>query len=164
VESRRRAVHIHMGRSMVTGGVNTCGPITSSTLGRDAKVYELIDNDTRWWNIPMVKEIFTEEEARVICGLPICPGTQVDRMVWGAAKNGKFTVRSAYHVAKTVGIRYLGGSSKDSSTRSLWRRIWRLNGPRVVKMFMWQACNNILPTNENLFKRKVLSRPLLPHL
>jgi hypothetical protein len=29
-------------------------------------------------------------------------------MVWGAAKNGKFTVRSAYHVAKDVGFRYLG--------------------------------------------------------
>ena len=27
-------------------------------LGRDAKVYELIDNNTRWWNIPLVEEIF----------------------------------------------------------------------------------------------------------
>ena len=61
-------------------------------LGRDTKVHELIDNNTRWWNIPLVEEIFNDEEACIICGLLICPGTQVDQMVWGAAKNGKFTV------------------------------------------------------------------------
>ena len=41
-------------------------------------------------------------------------------------------------------------------------KIWSLGGPKVVKMFMWQACNNFLPMNENLFKRKVLSDPVCP--
>jgi hypothetical protein len=38
----------------------------------------------------------------------------------------------------------------------MWKEIWRLQVPNYVKMFMWRACKNILPTRENLFKRKVL--------
>jgi ribonuclease HI len=127
-----------------------------------AKVCALIDDDTRWWNIPLVEAIFNVEESRIICSLPICPGSQVDKMVWGAAKNGQFTVRSAYHVAKEIGERYIGGSSEERSNTSLWKRIWKLDGPKVVKLFIWQACNNILPTYENLFKRKVVSDALCP--
>jgi hypothetical protein len=32
----------------------------------------------------------------------------------------------------------------------------------VVKLFLWQACNNILPTKEKLFKRKIIDDPLCP--
>jgi hypothetical protein len=32
----------------------------------------------------------------------------------------------------------------------------------VVKTFLWQACNNILPTKELLFKRRITVDPLCP--
>jgi ribonuclease HI len=131
-------------------------------LDADAKVSDLIDVDARWWNVPMVEAIFTTEKAHAICGLPICPSTQPDKLVWGAAKNGQFSVKSAYHVAMEMGRRYMGSSSSEGSLRGLWRRLWSISGPRVVKLFMWQACNDILPTNENLFKRKVLTEALCP--
>ena len=44
----------------------------------------------------------------------------------------------------------------------LWDKIWQCNVPRVVKLFLWQACNNVLPTKENLYKRKITSDPLCP--
>jgi ribonuclease HI len=131
-------------------------------VDEDAKVCVLIDEVTRWWNIPMVEAIFNMDEANIICGLPICPNTQPDKLIWGAAKNGQFSVKSAYHVAMEMGRRYVGSSSSEGPHCGLWRRIWRIGGPRVVKLFMWQACNNILPTNENLFKRKILTDALCP--
>jgi hypothetical protein len=106
-------------------------------LDEDAKVSALIDEKTRWWNIPMVEAIFNMEEANIICGLPICPSTQLDKLVWGAAKNRQFNVRSAYHVAMEMGQRYARSSSSEGPCRSIWQRIWRLGGPRVVKLFMW---------------------------
>lgn len=36
-------------------------------LSGDAKVMELIDEDTTWWNTSMVKEIFNEDEVERIC-------------------------------------------------------------------------------------------------
>jgi hypothetical protein len=87
----------------------------------------------------MVEAIFNEEEANAICGLPICPSTQPDKLVWGAAKTGHFSVKSAYHVPVEMGRRYGGSSSSGGSSSGLWRRIWRISGPRAVKLFMWQA-------------------------
>ena len=131
-------------------------------LDEDAKVSVLIDETIRWWNVPMVEAIFNLEEANAICRLPICSSTQLDKLVWGAAKNGQFSVKSAYHVAMEMGRRYEGSCSSEGSSRSLWRRIWCLSGPRVVKLFMWQACNDIHPTNENSLKRTVLTEALCP--
>jgi ribonuclease HI len=53
------------------------------------------------------------------------------------------------------------GSTSDSQELSnLLQKIWEIKGPRVVKMFLWKACNNILPDKENLFKRKCVNDPL----
>lgn len=46
-----------------------------------------------------------------------------------------------------------------STKRPLWRKLWRLNVPTKVHMFLWQACSNVLPTRENLHKRKVQVDP-----
>ena len=47
-------------------------------LNSEAKVWELIDQDTNWWNIPLIKDIFMEAKVEMICGLAICPRTQQD--------------------------------------------------------------------------------------
>jgi hypothetical protein len=52
--------------------------------------------------------------------------------------------------------------STSTNMHQIWKRIWKIKGPRMVKMFMWQACSNILPTRENLFKRKVTTNSLCP--
>jgi len=39
----------------------------------------------------------------------------------------------------------------------IWKMLWSLAVPNSVKVFSWKACNNILPTEENLFKRTVVS-------
>ena len=45
-------------------------------LDPEAKVCELIDPDTLWWNILIIKQIFKEEEVEKICSLASCPRTQ----------------------------------------------------------------------------------------
>ena len=47
-------------------------------LDYEAKVCELIDPDTLWWNISLIEQIFMEEEVEKICSLAICPRTQQD--------------------------------------------------------------------------------------
>ena len=37
--------------------------------------------------------------------------------------------------------------------KSLWKQIWGLNCPNKVRMFMWKACSNILPTKHKLRAR-----------
>lgn len=72
------------------------------------------------------------------------------------------SVRNAYHLAKDLRQQGVGGGSTSKAMQNLWKRIWRIQGMRVVKIFLWQACNNILPTKENLFMRKTTTDPLCP--
>ncbi len=37
----------------------------------NAKVCDLIDHDTKWWDISLLKEIFTVDDVQVICKLPL---------------------------------------------------------------------------------------------
>lgn len=69
-------------------------------LPPEARVSDLIDAETKWWNTPLIKEIFWPEEANNICSMPISPSGRVDKLVWSVNANGIFFVRNAYHLAK----------------------------------------------------------------
>lgn len=45
---------------------------------------------------------------------------------------------------------------------ALWKVIWKLKATRVVTMFVWKACNNIFPTEENLLKRGIIKDAMCP--
>jgi hypothetical protein len=83
-------------------------------------------------------------------------------MVWVGSKNGEYSVRSAYHLAKSLGENQQGSSSSKEESSSFWRKIWKLKGPNVVKSFLWKACSNVLPTKANLHKSGVIQNPLFP--
>jgi hypothetical protein len=69
-------------------------------LDSEAKVSALVDASMMWWNISLIKRIFNEEEATKICSMAICPQRQQDKLVWVGTKNGIFSIKSAYHLAR----------------------------------------------------------------
>lgn len=81
-----------------------------NSLDSEAKVSELIDGNTKWWNTNIVKEIFDEEEAWKICSMVICPNSQSDKHVWVGTKNGEYLVRNAYHLVRENHLMVVGSS------------------------------------------------------
>ena len=69
-------------------------------LDLNTLVCELIDRDTKWWNLPMIKNLFAEEEVNLILSLPISVANQGDKQIWKGTKNGFFSVKSAYFIQK----------------------------------------------------------------
>ncbi|XP_062152012.1 uncharacterized protein LOC133860414 [Alnus glutinosa] len=55
-----------------------------------------------------------------------------------------------------------GQSSTVKKESEVWRSLWNLSVPNPVKIFMWRACSNILPTKQNLFKRQVVEDDRCP--
>jgi hypothetical protein len=53
-----------------------------SSLSIDAKVAELIDSGVRGWNVPLIQAIFSQEEAKLICNLPLRRYHQQDKLIW----------------------------------------------------------------------------------
>lgn len=68
-----------------------CGP-NLRILDREAKVKELINEDSNRWKIPLIEEVFNKGEAASISGMAICPKRQQDQMVWIGTKNEGFSV------------------------------------------------------------------------
>lgn len=121
-------------------------------LPSNAKVSSLIEWEKRCWNVPLLQA----------CSIIICPGQQPDVKVWAGTKSGEFTVKSAYHLAREVSARGEGGCSSGPQIEEVWKQIWSLRSPRVVQFFLWKACQNILPTKANLYKRNLSLDPLCP--
>jgi hypothetical protein len=132
----------------------------NSILPRDALVKELFDQDLGGWNSVLIREIFMEEEADVICNLPRSRYCRGDTLIWRCTPNGSFTVRSAYYLEKSRSEQRLGEGSVKSGFAHIWKMIWSLQVPNASKVFLWRACSNILPTKDNLVKRGFLRRTL----
>jgi hypothetical protein len=126
------------------------------------KVSSLIDVDTKWWNVPLIRELLCDEDAALICNIPISSTRQHDAMVWLGTSNGVFSVKSAYHMAKSKTEECNGSSSNQNLSTQLWKRVWHVKGPPVVRVFLWKACSNILPTKLNLHKRGIVEDSLCP--
>lgn len=111
----------------------------------------------KWWNNPLINMIFLEEEAQIICQIPLSLGPTSDILTWRGTSNGEFSVHSAYHREKESQCRRRGECSGQCARNIVWKKIWSLEIPNAVKMFMWKACNDFLPTKLNLLRRGVVN-------
>lgn len=73
------------------------------------------------------------------------------------AKNGGYSVRTGYHVARRVFKHEdLAESSRGSDMQRVWQVLWRLKVLNKIKIFGWRACHGILPTRVNLARWRVI--------
>ena len=71
-------------------------------------------------------------------------------------QSGTYSVKSGYQVLCELESAEEASASSDEKSRSFWRNIWQLRVPNKVKIFLWRACTNALPTKVNLQKRRVV--------
>ncbi|XP_042972903.1 uncharacterized protein LOC122304700 [Carya illinoinensis] len=131
-------------------------------LNAEAKVAELIDPDTGQWNLNLIYAIFSEPEAKIISRMTISQCDSQDMRTWRCLENGKFTVRSAYHLQGTMEGDRKGQCSSLNHNPKTWRKMWSLQAPQATKSFLWRAAKESLPMCVNLFKRKMVDSPLCP--
>lgn len=55
-----------------------------------------------------------------------------------------------------------GEASQQGKGSDIWKVCWKLNVPNNIKMFVWRACHNLLPTKANLLKQKVINSASCP--
>ncbi|KAL3813976.1 hypothetical protein ACJIZ3_015244 [Penstemon smallii] len=129
-------------------------------LPLDLKVSEFICEATGQWDIVKVNATFFHEDAKCILSIPKGSNIHEDRRIWHYNKNGIFSVRSAYHLAIRLDrdADHGAGSSSNSNEVHLndWKWLWSIKLPNKIKIFLWRACRNLLPTRSNLVKRKII--------
>lgn len=129
------------------------------------QVVHLINQDSGTWNKELIQEILWPIDCVKILTTPIGAITSEDRVIWHYAKNGQFSVKSAYQIyfeerCCTADSSEGAGSGVQSVK---WSHIWGLNIPPKVKVFLWMACRNIIPHSVELTRRHVSSNPFCGH-
>ncbi|KAK4401671.1 putative mitochondrial protein [Sesamum angolense] len=97
-------------------------------------------------------DIFLPLDCEVILGIPLGRTVCEDLLIWHYSTNGLFSVRSAYHLACSMEESPCSSNLKETE-HSWWRRLWQTHLPGKVKIFVWRACLNALPTGRNLSRR-----------
>ena len=119
-------------------------------LHKDTRVGEFIDTKVMHSKSLVVDSIFLPHEAKAVKSIPLSVRSPLDKLVWAEMANGKFIVKSAYHLAVRMSSSCTRGSvSNFSQLRRFWKSLWRLPIPHKVKHFAWRACKEALPTKVN---------------
>ena len=66
-------------------------------------------------------------------------------------------VKSGYHMARLLSqeVDGLEGSSGRNDRDWIWKKLWKCRVSNKIKIFAWRVCHDILPTGENLARRKI---------
>jgi len=127
------------------------------------KVADLIDFEAGIWKEDLLLSLFDEPLATAIKETPFRLPTTEDKLVWPNNKSGTYTVKSGYFSNRKPDI-----PSRSIPTSShhfdplIWKLIWNSVVQPKIKFFLWSACQNALPTLDNLYRRKMVPEPLCP--
>ncbi|KAK6141588.1 hypothetical protein DH2020_024656 [Rehmannia glutinosa] len=87
------------------------------TVPTPSQVSNLIMNSTRMWNDKLIYDIFEPEDAKAITSIPLSAIRVEDKLIWNFAKDGRYTVKSGYKLAKMDMENRNNASSTSGSKR-----------------------------------------------
>ena len=122
-------------------------------------VSDLIDSTTMQRDREKIFVLFVYQTRKEILAIPLSMTASQDKLIWKENSAKLFTVKSAYQIALKLKEKNRVKHSRAVTNQALWKKIWTLKTPPKVKMFVWRACSNILPTRENLHGRKMKIDP-----
>lgn len=97
------------------------------------------------WDISKVNNLFKNCDAEFNLALPVPKNQVSDRIVWSFTKDGMYSVKS--------GNRFWHdnhSTCKRESSSSGWGKIWILEVPHKVRVFLWRICRNNIPVRNIL--------------
>jgi ribonuclease HI len=122
------------------------------------KVSDLISPVTGQWDLGLLESLFCSVDVNRILQIPLNNRGFEDFIAWGFSSNGKYTVRSGYHLqwrhqfGPSAGQLSLPGSSVHNP---VWKELWMLHIPSKIKIFVWRSLHGILPLKCILANRHI---------
>ena len=105
------------------------------------RVSDLIDWQEHKWDKERIEASFHKFDAKAILKIPLSRRLVQDLIVWIHTKNGKYSVKSGYHIAKQLKLDDYndGECSSQRVPNQIWTKIWKANVPNKIKVFAWRA-------------------------
>lgn len=83
------------------------------------KISDLIDRELKEWDVRLLKNYVVHEDIPLIRSLVISPTNRHDLFCWNFTKNGKYTIKYGYWVARNLLENYEDNEVMASSIPSL---------------------------------------------
>ncbi|MFQ6665590.1 hypothetical protein Gotur_032280 [Gossypium turneri] len=132
--------------------------LTPNAMDQDpeevAMVSDLIDNINKKWKTELIVNTFQKEIAQKILQIPLARTDCEDMKVWKGELSGDFTVRSAYKLLQDASLdpsNYL----LQADTKDFYRKLWNLQLPTKILIFIWRISWNYIPSLANLRYKRV---------
>ncbi|KAL6205568.1 hypothetical protein ACLB2K_022826 [Fragaria x ananassa] len=97
-----------------------------------------------------LEQVATMQEVEAILSISIAQSTCRDKLIWNQNKQGKFSVKSAYWLAK---------SNRSTPIASVF---WKLKVPPKMNHFLWRCSMGFIPCMWSLYQRYIVQSPLCP--
>ncbi|XVF87470.1 hypothetical protein PTKIN_Ptkin18bG0122500 [Pterospermum kingtungense] len=80
-------------------------------------------------------------------------------LVWHFDKKGAYTVKSGYRFLCDNDT-MMNSRPHSNISKECWKRVWNIDLPRKLKIFLWRTLQEILPVHTNLASRTIPVPPL----
>ena len=131
------------------------------TVPEATSVSFLIDEELGTWDVDRVNTTFSEEVATQVLQIPISKFGESDFASWPHTKNGQYSVRSAYNMARTEEFHKFrsaaktGRASNTEEEALLWKKLWAITAPGKMKFTLWRFAHDCLPSGQQLVHRHI---------
>ncbi|KAH6797549.1 hypothetical protein C2S52_022103 [Perilla frutescens var. hirtella] len=105
--------------------------------GQVTLVSDLMNNDAPSWKTDLVITLFCRKDADEILSIPLSDRRPSDRRIWKPSKNGKFSIKTAYHLAVKTSSHLPPLRASPSYQPKEWTRLWQIKTIPRVKTFIW---------------------------
>lgn len=96
------------------------------------KVSDLIDGESHEWKVDLIRGLFGPDDAEHILSTQVSTQGVADKGIWHHTADGKFSIRSAYHVARSLSFqRHSTEKGETSHTR---KAVLERNGVQLYHM------------------------------
>ena len=116
-------------------------------------VVDLITNGPRSWDLERINQVLWLVDHDPIKCIPLGDSNVGDKWIWHYDSNGHYNVRSGYRIV--MDSRRHTCSSNPNPDIHWWRRLWSLQVPLKVPLFIWHAFHGIIPMMISLNRRGI---------
>lgn len=109
---------------------------------------------TRSWDIDRLKQVFWPMDVHAILSLSLSWSIAKNWLIWHYDRRGVYSIKTGYQCG--LNSKLIQECSVSEQNTWWWKRLWNLNIPPKVKVFLWRVFYNALLTASNLAKRRVL--------
>ncbi|KAA3467922.1 Ribonuclease H-like superfamily protein [Gossypium australe] len=125
----------------------------------DNNVAELINCQTKEWNMEVINFTFGADETERILCIPLTKHPHVDLMAWRGEPSGSFSVKNNYKLLQRLDP---NAYAIHPVYNDFYKKLWSIDLPTKIKINILKASWNYLPTRVNLLHKKLATEATCP--